>query len=171
MTLLGAILAGGASRRFGSDKAAALWRGVALLDHVAARLRGQCDALVVIGREWPGLTGVADVPAPGLGPLGGLAGALAYGLSRGHAAVLTSGCDLPDLPLDLAERLVRPNAVAAGQPLLGLWETGLAGRLAGYLAATEDRSLRGWVREVGAREADLPIAPRNVNRPDDLLDP
>jgi molybdopterin-guanine dinucleotide biosynthesis protein A len=61
MTLLGAIFAGGASRRFGSDKALADIGGVALLERVAARLRPQCDALVVVGREWPGLESVADL--------------------------------------------------------------------------------------------------------------
>ena len=77
MKILGAILAGGQSRRFGSDKAVATWHGKALLDHVADALRPSCAQLIVVGRTWPGLETIADYPAPGLGPLGGLAGALA----------------------------------------------------------------------------------------------
>jgi molybdopterin-guanine dinucleotide biosynthesis protein A len=168
MTLLGAIFAGGASRRFGSDKALADIDGVAMLERVAARLRPQCDALVVVGREWPGLESVADLPRPGLGPLGALAGALAFGAAHGHEAVLTSGCDLPDLPLDLAERLRPGPAVVRGQPLLGLWPVELAGELVRWLEADRDRAMRSWIAHAGARIVALPFEVRNVNRPEDL---
>ena len=168
MTLLGAIFAGGAARRFGSDKAQARIGGTAMLDHVAARLRPQCDALVVVGREWPGLESVADRPRPGLGPLGALAGALAHAADQGFDAVLTSGCDLPDLPLDLAE-LLRPGpAVARGQQLLGLWPATLAEELIHWLEADRDRAMRSWMAHVGARTVALAATPSNINTPEDL---
>jgi molybdopterin-guanine dinucleotide biosynthesis protein A len=164
--LLGAVLAGGASRRFGSDKAAALLAGRALIDHVIDRLAPQAGSLVVVGRDHPGIVSIADRPS-GLGPLGGLAAALAYAASAGFDAVLTSGCDLPDLPRDLAARLAPGPAVARGQPLLGLWPVGLAAALAAHLAGSADRSLHGWVALTGARTVDCgPI--RNINRPEDL---
>jgi molybdopterin-guanine dinucleotide biosynthesis protein A len=165
---LGAIFAGGAARRFGSDKAAAEIGGVAMIDHVAARLAGQCDAVVVVGREWPGLVSVADVPRPGLGPLGALAGALRFALDGGYEAVLTSGCDLPDLPGDLYERLRPGPAVVEGQPLLGLWSSNLAGPLAAWLETDEDRAMRSWIAHVGARRVALPTPPVNINTVEDL---
>ena len=58
MRVLGAILAGGRSSRFGSDKALALIDERPMLDHVSERLAVQCDGLVVIGRDWPGLRSV-----------------------------------------------------------------------------------------------------------------
>ena len=169
MSRLGAIFAGGQARRFGSDKAAALLDGVALIDHVAARLRGQCDAVVVIGRDWPGLASVGDLPHPGLGPLGALAGALSCARAKGYAEVLTSGCDLPDLPTDLAERLGEGPAVVAGQPLLGLWPSGLTDLLLAYLAETDDRSMRGWIAAAGARLVAIEGAIANINTVEDLL--
>ncbi len=165
--LLGAILAGGQARRFGSDKALALLDGRALIDHVAQRLRPQVAALVVVGREHVGLATVADRPKPGLGPLGGLNAALAYAAAQGFDAVLTSGCDLPDLPRDLAKRLGEGPAFAVGQPLLGLWPAGLAARLDAHLATSTDRSLRTWVALSGAREVDLGTF-ANINTPSDL---
>ena len=45
MKLLGAILAGGRSSRFGSDKAFALLNGKPLIDHVIAALAAQTDAV------------------------------------------------------------------------------------------------------------------------------
>ena len=165
--LLGAVLAGGQSRRFGSDKALALLAGKPLIDHVIDRLAVQVAALVVVGRDYPGVDSLFDRPGPGLGPLGGLNAALAYAAANGFDAILTSGCDLPGVPLDLAVRLEAGPAVAAGQPLLGLWPTSLAAHLDRHLAAGGDRSLRRWVAQAGAREVDLGLF-RNVNTISDL---
>lgn len=161
--ILGAIFAGGAARRFGSDKAVAPIDGKPMIEHVAARLAGQCDRVVVVGREWPDLVFVPDAPRPSLGPLGALAGAMTYALSEGYEAVLTSGCDLPDLPTDLLERLQPGPAVVAGQPLLGLWPSELAPRLIDWLEHDGDRAMRSWIAEAHARHVTLPIEPTNIN--------
>jgi molybdopterin-guanine dinucleotide biosynthesis protein A len=166
--ILGAIFAGGQARRFGSDKAQALFAGRALLDHVADRLRPQCDALVVVGRAWPGLVQVMDRPAPGLGPLAALAGALDHAMRGGYEAVLTSGCDLPDLPIDLRARLSPGPAVVIGQPLLGLWPAALADALLDHLRITDDRAMRGWIAASGARPVTIDGTIANINRVADL---
>ena len=63
--ILGAILGGGRSSRFGSDKAEALWRGVRLIDHVHARLATVAAEIVVCGWQGAGFRAVADRPAAG----------------------------------------------------------------------------------------------------------
>jgi len=169
MSRLAAIFAGGRARRFGSDKAAALVDGVTLIERVAARLRQQCDAVVVVGRTWPGFETVDDAPRPGLGPLGALAGVLAYADARGFTDVLTSGCDLPDLPVDLAAMLAPGPAILVGQPLLGLWPAELGPRLVDHLARSEDRSMRAWIDVAGARRVPFAGAIANINTPADLV--
>src|SRR3546814_20571783 len=72
MRLLGAVLAGGRSSRFGSDKALAMLDGRTLLDHAAAALGAHVETVVICGRHVPGMTGLADRPAADMGPLGGL---------------------------------------------------------------------------------------------------
>lgn len=165
---LGAIFAGGQARRFGSDKAAVEIDGVALIDRVARQLRPQVDRLVVVGRDWPGLEKIVDLPAPGLGPLGALAGALAFARREGFTDILSSGCDLPDLPSDLAQRLAPGPSVIAGQPLLGLWPAALAADLRDYLEQDGDRAMRSWIARAGARPIahDRPLA--NINTPEEL---
>ena len=74
MRVLGAILGGGQSSRFGSDKAVALLHGLPLMDHASAGLRPHVEAVITVGRDWHGLVRVEDEPEPGLGPLGGLLG-------------------------------------------------------------------------------------------------
>jgi len=168
MRRLGAIFGGGQARRFGSDKAAALLDGRALLDHVASRLLPQVDMLVVVGRDWPGLARVEDRPQSGLGPLGALAGALTHAAEHGFTDVLTSGCDLPDLPEFLAGSLSPGPSVVEGQPLLGLWPASVAGDLLRHLSETGDRSMRGWIARSGARRIALPLPLANINTPQDL---
>jgi molybdopterin-guanine dinucleotide biosynthesis protein A len=168
MTRLGAIFAGGQARRFGSDKGAATVGGIALINRVAARLAEQCDAVMVVGRTWPGLQTIVDAPQPGLGPLGALAGALVHAGAHGFDEVLTSGCDLPDLPADLASLLASGPAVIAGQPLLGLWPAGLAPMLLAHIAGSDDRSMRGWITAAGARRVAFDRILANINTPEDL---
>ncbi|GLT02761.1 molybdenum cofactor guanylyltransferase [Sphingobium jiangsuense] len=170
MTLLGAIIAGGAARRFGADKGAALLGGVALIDHVAAALRGSCAELVIVGREWPGLPTLTDRPHAGEGPLGGLNAALHHARARGHEAVLCAGCDSLPLPDDLAERLSPGPAVIDGHWLMGLWPTALAGDLDRWLTDQPDRSIRAWMRQTHARAAPLGTPIFNINTPEALVE-
>jgi molybdopterin-guanine dinucleotide biosynthesis protein A len=168
MRLLGAILAGGQSRRFGSDKAQALLDGRPLLEHVADALRPQVSALVVAGREWPGITSVADMPQAGLGPLGGLAGALDYACRHDFDAVLSSGCDLLGIPSDLTVQLGQGPAIVDSQPLLAVWPTAFAAPLVAWLADATNRSMYGFANHIRANRISLPDPVRNANRPEEL---
>lgn len=167
MRLLGAILAGGQSRRFGSDKALAVHEGRPLIAHVAEALAAQCEAVVICGREWGGLVSLVDAPTPDLGPMGGLCAALQHGNLLGFDAVLSCPCDLLDLPRDAALRLAPAPAVADRQWLVGLWPTELAERMTATLSAEGAISARRWREMVGARAVAVPGI-RNINRPSDL---
>lgn len=166
--ILGAILAGGQARRFGSDKAQAVYRGARLIDRVAAALLAQSDSLVVCGRDEPGFACIPDWPEPGLGPLAGLAAALRYASEKGFTEVLSAGVDVPDLPHDLASALAGEGAaIVASQPVVGLWPVTVAPTLETFLAGG-GRSLYRFADHIGARRIDLPAPLMNVNRPEDL---
>ena len=93
----GAVLCGGGSRRMGRDKAVIVVAGETLLARAARTLSGVFDEVLVVGREAPppGLPphvrALAD-ERPGLGPLGGIATALA---AAGHEWVFVCACDMP----------------------------------------------------------------------------
>lgn len=146
--ILGAILAGGQSRRFGSDKGSAMLGGRALIDHVAKGLRDHCDAIVILGRKWLGIEALEDRPSPDLGPLGGLNAALHAAQHKGFDAVLLAPCDV--LPVWIPPRNAFGPIVIAEHPLCGLWPAALAASLDTYLAASSDRSMRSWIAASGA---------------------
>lgn len=168
--LLGAVLAGGRSSRFGSDKALALLDGRQLIEHAVAALSPYAAEVMICGRMDPRWTCLADLPTPGMGPLGGLAAALVHAQKQGFAGVLSTGCDMPVLPGDLAKSLIGEGpAVVEGQHLIGYWPASLADRLLDHLAQSEDRSIRGWIAKIQPRRI-VPAngALPNINRPDDL---
>lgn len=167
--MLGAILAGGRSTRFGSDKAEAVWRGRALLDHVGDRLGSVCAKVIVCGRTHDNFEAIVDRPAPDLGPLGGLNAALHFAAANGFSHVLSAPCDAPCLSdLTLAELFAtQDNAYLNAMPVIGCWRADTASLLDHHLRGSHGRSMRSWAERVGAVALALP-APPNVNRPADL---
>ncbi|WP_066804651.1 molybdenum cofactor guanylyltransferase [Sphingomonas asaccharolytica] len=168
--LLGVILAGGQARRFGGDKALATLAGTALLDHAANALRPVVEEIAVVGRDSPTYVSIADWPAAGLGPLGGLCGALRHARDRHFDAVLSLPCDTPSLPVGLLGDLARRSVASfvADTPVIGLWPCKLADALSDYLDRGGNLAVRVWAKEIGAEAVDgWPPIP-NVNRPDDL---
>jgi len=165
LIVLGAILAGGQSRRFGSDKSLAALHGQPLIAHCIRALSLEARHVVICGRPWPGHHHLPDW-MPGAGPLAGLSAALAYARANGQTHVLSVACDMPVLPAGLAEALSPAPAVALGQPTLGLWPSSLSSVLRAHLAAGH-RSVLSWVEATGARQVDLGNLP-NINTEADL---
>jgi molybdopterin-guanine dinucleotide biosynthesis protein A len=107
---LGAILAGGASRRFGSRKAVATVGGVPMIERAAAALRTAGLTPVLIGdHDWLGTFGlpVRGDSLPGQGPLGGLHAALGWARELGLDGAVCVACDLPLLSPTLVRELSR----------------------------------------------------------------
>ena len=77
--LLGAVLAGGQSMRFGKDKASERLGDLTLLQHAVHALQAQAETVIVVGRERLDVKWAPNWPEPGLGPLGGLCFALREG--------------------------------------------------------------------------------------------
>lgn len=166
--VLGCVLAGGQSVRFGSDKALAVLGGETLLDRSVAWLASHCDAVVVAGRETAAAPCVGDWPAAGMGPLGGLAAALRHAREEGYDAVLSIGVDSPGLPDDLVRLLNPAPACLAAQPVAGLWPVSALAVLEEILTGSERRSMLHFAERAGARLVDLDETPANINTPEDL---
>lgn len=181
--IVGAVLAGGRSVRFGAPKAGALLAGRPLLAHVADRLTGGCEAVALAGGEaglpWDGLR-LGDAEAADVGPLSGVLAGLEWAENRGATWLATAPCDTPLLPKDLVTRLMAgvqaaraPLCIAVSpggrHPLCAVWSVALRARLEAQLRLRHP-PIHAFAREAGAVEVafDDESAFLNVNTREDL---
>jgi len=162
--VLGVILAGGASRRYGHDKALAMLGGAPLLQWVVDRVRPQVDELAISGDPRPGfiLAGIPD-GLPNAGPLAALCSILAWAERKDFPLVMTVSCDTPFIRRDIAGMLRmalmdRDCAVAsqAGvmHPTCALWRTACRASIDTAFDAGV-RSLHGAISYLNAIAVDF----------------
>jgi molybdopterin-guanine dinucleotide biosynthesis protein A len=166
--ILGCVLAGGLSTRFGSDKALARLEGRSLLEIMVDTLAGWCDHVVVAGRETAPAPTLPDWPRAQMGPLAGMAAALHLARDKGYDAVLTCGVDSVGLPDNLPGLLRPAPAYLAGQPVVGLWPASASTQLDAILLGEGRHSVRRFAESIGARAVEADAKPANVNTPADL---
>lgn len=98
LPVTGVVLAGGASRRMGRNKAFLELAGRPLIAHVLDRMGEVCEEVLIVANDVPRYAdlGVRVVPDvfPGVGVLGGLHAGLQ---AAGHDLILAVGCDMPFL--------------------------------------------------------------------------
>ncbi len=167
--ILGVVLAGGQSTRFGSDKALAELDGQTLLARAVATLSQWCDAVVIAGRTHGPAPCIADWPAAQMGPLGGIAAGLDHAAKHGFASVLSCGVDSVDLPENLLAVLTPPSAYLASQPVIGHWNVEAAAAVKALLQSEGRHSMLAFAKSVDARAVEAASNPANINTPADLI--
>lgn len=166
--ILGVVLAGGLSSRFGSDKALAEYQGRSLLVRAVDALSGWCEYVVIAGRATGPAPCIPDWPRPGMGPLAGLAAGLHHALDEGYETVLTCGVDSLGLPENLPELLSPAPAYLATQPVIGHWKADAASIAEAILQSEGRHSMLAFATSAGARSVQGVAAPANINTPADL---
>ena len=166
--ILGVVLAGGKSTRFGSDKALAELGGRTLIARAVDALALWCEYVVVVGRETAPAPTLPDWPRAGMGPLAGLAAALHLARDDGYEAVLSCGVDSTGLPDDLLALLSPAPAYLADQPVIGLWPASASPVLDALLESDARHSMRAFAEAIGAKPVKAAAKPANINTPADL---
>ena len=110
LPVVGALLAGGRSRRFGSPKALARLDGVRLIDRALSTLRSAGLRPHLVLREHDALGASLGVPVildvrPGSGPLSAVVAALRTATARGLSGVVPIGVDQPLVPAALLRHI------------------------------------------------------------------
>jgi molybdopterin-guanine dinucleotide biosynthesis protein A len=190
----GVLLAGGLARRMGGgDKPMRQIGGRTILERVIARLKPQCDGLLLNANGDPtrfasfGLPVIADTVENFPGPLAGILAGLDWvAANRPEASwMLSAAADCPFLPRDLMTRLYRARAqqdaqlaVAAsgGQshPVIGLWSVGLRDELRQALVVEDIRKIDRWTARYALATVSWPVEPLdpffNANTVDDITE-
>jgi len=172
------VLAGGRSRRYGSDKARAELEGVPLLVRVADTLRPLASSVTVVAAlagQYAdlGLRTIGD-RVTGCGPIGGLLTAVED--SAASDWIIISACDWLGLRLEWVSTLMarrRPGAEAVVyrsaqyEPLLGLYHRSIRPVLRRRIDAQRFK-MQDLLREIETEAAPLPgdwDRALNVNTP------
>jgi molybdopterin-guanine dinucleotide biosynthesis protein A len=166
--ILGVVLAGGQSTRFGSDKALAEWDGRSLLLHAVDNLSGQCEQVLIAGREIGPAPCIPDWPRPNMGPLAGIAAGLHYAQDMDFESVMTCGVDSPDITEEALASLAPPPCYLADQPVIGHWPVAAASAIERILEGTGKHSMLAFAEAIGARAVKPSGKPANINSPADL---
>ena len=180
----GLLLAGGESRRMGSDKALLMRNGKSQLDHVAALLGDACDRVFVSTRqdqqaepERRRFHQIID-RYEGIGPVAGILSAMDE-----HPEVdwLVVACDLPNIDLQTLNYLLEHRSPDRPFTAFRSSYDGLPEPLCAVYRSGSDAQVRRFVdngvvcpRKILIRSDTLlleqpnPAALDNVNTPDDL---
>ncbi len=160
------ILAGGVSRRMGTDKSLLPYGGQTLIEHIAAQLKPVAKVIRIStgGQALHAAMGLPLVPdlRPDCGPLMGIASGLRVA-SRDWTLVVAT--DIPALPMNLLDKLWEYTASARcivpkpsdgrPQPLFALYHRDLADEILAFLDRGERRVL-DFVGSCGATILAVP---------------
>ena len=189
MSLLGAILAGGGSRRFRSPKTLARLHGTPLWRVASERLREVCDDVIAVVNH-PQVARAVELETitdrrPLMGPLGGIEAALGHALLGGHRAALVLAVDMPWVGTDALRLLAdawrrrgRTTLPLAGppwgfHPLCGVYPLSALPPLTEAMAARRlESGVFAGSLEPQVVDTGLALSAfRSVNRPVDLPPP
>jgi molybdopterin-guanine dinucleotide biosynthesis protein A len=185
--VVGLVLAGGRSVRFGGEKAVATLDGRTLLEWAAQRLRSvaaDVTANVRAGTEAEavakslGLPTLYDEAGDALGPLAGVKVGLMWAAEQGARLLAVSPCDAPLLPDNLYVRLLEQADGGAAmaetrdgpQPLCALWPVTALPAIREALVGGAHPPTWQMLERVGARKVrfERPEEFANINTRDDL---
>lgn len=194
-TVLGVVLAGGASRRMGFDKRALRLDGRSLVERAADLLGAVCDEVAISlqpGATWKtGALRVLHDRRAGCGPLAGLEAALVAAAEESAGAepraVFLLACDLPRVGIDAVRHILsaaeRAPEAAAVVPIVEHRRQPLCALFRVRALPVVRRQLDGADRSMAALLAAVPVAEvemgsalpffrtdlfHNLNRPADL---
>jgi molybdopterin-guanine dinucleotide biosynthesis protein A len=185
--VVGLVLAGGRSVRFGGEKSVAKLDGRTLLEWAVQRLRAVAADVAVNVRAGTeaeavatalGLPTLYDEAGDALGPLAGVKVGLIWAEQRAARLLAVSPCDAPLLPDDLYVRLLERadgGAAMAGtrdgrQPLCAVWPVTALPAVREALTGGAHPPTWQMLERLGARKVlfDRPEAFANINTRDDL---
>ncbi len=181
--LAAVVLAGGASRRMGRDKATMAHPrrpGMSMVEYTVAIVAQRCDPVFVVAA--PGQT-FSELEAivlrdevPGLGPLVATGRGLRAAAGAGRDRAFVAAVDMPELSGDLIDLLAQDRDADVVLPsdgrdhyLTAVYRTALADRI-DDLVATGARSMRALTDTVTTRRVEVSPSSwlTNLNRPLDL---
>ena len=187
--ILGTVLAGGKSQRFGEDKSQVRLEGTLLIDYILSEIKDEFKEILIVSnnkihfKNSEKISMIADFEK-GQGPLGGVLSAMKWvkQKNRDYKWISTFPTDTPFFKREILQKFFKEIKIEESRlffiksnntrhNIFGLWSIDLLGELEEDLKKG-DRKVELWANKVGVKVIDIEFINEdpffNINTKEDL---
>ena len=187
--ILGTVLAGGKSQRFGEDKSQVRLKGTLLIDYILSEIKDEFKEILIVSnnkihfKNSEKISMIADFEK-GQGPLGGVLSAMKWvkQKNKDYKWISTFPADTPFFKREILQKFFKEIKIEESRlffiksnntrhNIFGLWSIDLLGELEEDLKKG-DRKVELWANKVGVKVIDMEFINEdpffNINTKEDL---
>ena len=187
--ILGTVLAGGKSQRFGEDKSQVRLEGTLLIDYILSEIKDEFEEILIVSnnkihfKNSEKISMIADFEK-GQGPLGGVLSAMKWvkQKKKDYKWISTFPADTPFFKREILKKFFKEIKIEESRlffiksnntrhNIFGLWSIDLLGELEEDLKKG-DRKVELWANKVGVKVIDMEFINEdpffNINTKEDL---
>ena len=187
--ILGTVLAGGKSQRFGEDKSQVRLEGTLLIDYILSEIKDEFKEILIVSnnkihfKNSEKISMIADFEK-GQGPLGGVLSAMKWvkQKNKDYKWISTFPADTPFFKREILQKFFKEIKIEESRlffiksnntrhNIFGLWSIDLLGELEEDLKKG-DRKVEFWANKVGVKIIDMEFINEdpffNINTKEDL---
>ena len=187
--ILGTVLAGGKSQRFGEDKSQVRLEGTLLIDYILSEIKDEFEEILIVSnnkihfKNSEKISMIADFEK-GQGPLGGVLSAMKWvkQKKKDYKWISTFPADTPFFKREILKKFFKEIKIEESRlffiksnntrhNIFGLWSIDLLGELEEDLKKG-DRKVELWANKVGVKVIDIEFINEdpffNINTKEDL---
>lgn len=162
--VLAAVLAGGKSQRFGSNKSEVMLNGKKLIDYTLDKLNKNFNNIIIVSNEveYDGYQTIRDCLEGNLGPLVGVLSAMKWALKNNKKIkwIATFPCDTPFFKTSILDKFLKALEQNSSKlyfaktsdkrhNIFGFWSLELLEKLEEDLTTNSIRKVEVWADKVG----------------------
>jgi len=186
--ILGVVLAGGKSKRFGKDKSKVKLNGKILLEHTLDKIKSKFNTIVIVSnsRIVKDYIVIKDCIDGQLGPLVGVLSAMKWIKENNYSEewVITFPCDTPFFNISIIDKFAEVSKLNDSllyfvkskekrHNIFGLWSLKLIKTLEKDIIEHKHRKVEEWANKIGVKTINISykeIDPFfNINTKEDLV--
>ena len=187
--ILGVILAGGKSKRFGEDKSKVKLNGKLLIEYTLDKISQKFSKIIIVSNNLniKNYISINDCVDGQLGPLVGVLSAMKWVKKNNflYNWVATFPCDTPFFNTSLIDKFIEASKLKENllyfvkskkkrHNIFGLWSIELIETLEKDILENDYRKVEKWVNKIGVKTIDIPynnIDPFfNINTKEDFAE-
>jgi len=168
--ILGVVLAGGKSKRFGVDKSGVKLKDKTLIEHTLDKIKSKFNTIIIVSNHenYNGYTTIKDCIDGQLGPLVGVLSAMKWVKKNNYDYnwIATFPCDTPFFDTTLINKFIEASnlndsllyfakSAEKRHNIFGLWSLKLIETLEKDIVENNHRKVEKWANKVGVKTINI----------------